>query len=83
MNHAPVHLGSSMGFMVDNLMEGPALIVTKSHVGGSAVNIIINDGTNNRKVITVALRQLVNALQMVVSDARDNGIIIITPEVAS
>ncbi len=72
MNHNPNALAYDLGYMVDNVLEGPNVVVARSHVGENFVNIIIAG-----RVVCVSLRQLVNALQRVKSD---NTVTIVTPE---
>lgn len=58
--------------MVDNVLDGPNVVVARSHVSPRHVNIIIAG-----RVVCVELRQLVNALSKV---RADNSVTIVTPE---
>lgn len=75
-SHEADKLIYDLGYMVDNVLEGPNVVVAKSHVSPNHVNIIIGG-----RVVCVSFRQLLNALRNVRTTNASDGITIITPEV--
>lgn len=67
-----------LGYVVKNHMQGPQLVVTKTPFVSGHVNFVIGG-----HVMEVELRELVNALSMVVKDAKEHGVVIVTPELPS
>ncbi len=72
----PEKLMHELGYVVRNHIEGPEVVVANAPYAPGHVLIIIAGRT-----VEVSMRELVNALSLVVKNSREHGVVIVTPEV--